>query len=111
VKLPVAPEILPTWAGWYVGLNAGGVSAGVSPSAAVSNNNIIPADGINLVQDAGSSSFRRSGVFEGGQVGYLGQWGNVVAGVEAGIDWMGIKRTKAERTPYILSRPVMVVLL
>ena len=102
--LPVAtraPEIVPTWAGWYFGINAGGVSAGVNPSTTVSSNNYFPTgSGISNIQDASSTSVRNSPVLEGAQVGYLGQWGNIVAGVEAGIDWMGIDTSKSERTAY-----------
>jgi outer membrane immunogenic protein len=96
VKAPVAPEIVPTWAGWYVGLNGGGVWAGVSPTSTVLNNSTFPAGTrISEVEAAGSTSFDRSAALVGGQFGYLGQWGNVVAGVEAGVDWTAIHASKS----------------
>ena len=116
VKARVAPEIVPTWAGWYVGLNAGGVSAGASPSSTILNNNIFPGANISQIEAGGSTSIKRSSVLEGAQVGYLGQWGNFVAGVEAGIDRMGISATRSDRIPYatqagavlltVFSRPI-----
>jgi outer membrane immunogenic protein len=105
--LPVAtkaPEIVPTWAGWYVGVNAGGVSAGISPTTTISNNTyFLSGSAISQVQAGGSTSFNQSAVLEGAQVGYLHQWGNLVAGVEAGIDWMGLstqRSERADRNPY-----------
>lgn len=102
-KAPLAPVVAsPSWAGWYIGLNGGGVWGSVDPSSAVLNNNYFTPGNIPAVQAAGSTSFNRSGGLAGGQIGYLGQWGNVVAGVEVGMDWMGINKSNPTTTVYPL---------
>lgn len=102
-KAPVVPAIVPpTWAGWYVGLNGGGVWGSNDPSTTVLNNNYFTPGNIPAVQAAGSTSFNTSGGLFGGQFGYLGQWGNFVAGVEAGIDWTGINSSNSSTTLYPL---------
>jgi outer membrane immunogenic protein len=87
LKAP-APALVASWAGWYVGLNAGWVGStgntinitgtdtdggGLGSALAAGN---IPA-AINLGY---------SGVLGGGQVGYNWQSGNVVYGLEADLD-------------------------
>jgi outer membrane immunogenic protein len=102
-KAPMAPMAAPpTWTGWYVGVNGGGVWDRNDPSTTVLNNNYFTLGNIPAVQAAGNTSFNSSGGLAGGQFGYLGQWGNFVAGVEAGLDWMGINSSNSFNTIYPL---------
>jgi len=95
-----APPLMPvsTWAGWYLGVNAGG-NWGTSDSstAVVSSGNFFtapfcfpPANAcvVNTVdvQNAGAQRTHTSGFVGGGQIGYNWQFGNTVLGIEADFD-------------------------
>ena len=87
---PVAVPAAPTWTGWYVGINGGGVWGNTDPSLVVSPNGyFIPGNDL-AVSSVGSQSFNHTGGLFGGHVGYLQQWGSIVGGLELGIDWTGL---------------------
>jgi outer membrane immunogenic protein len=87
VKAPVVPP--PTWAGAYVGLNAGAAwhrwsfndvddQLFLLNNAGVNANNVFWSD-------------RRAAFTFGGQIGYNWQVGNGVFGVEGDINWVGAR--------------------
>jgi outer membrane immunogenic protein len=91
VKAPVykaPPMVVPTWAGWYVGGNAGWV--GSAGDAVTNTGTDTGAGGLGsaLAGNAipGSIPLKDSGFLGGGQVGYNWQAGNWVYGLEADFD-------------------------
>lgn len=86
----VAPA--PTWTGWYIGINGGGVWGNTSPSVVdIGPDSFFAGGNIPAVTGNGSQSFRNSGVLGGVQLGYLYQTGPTILGLEVGVDWMGLK--------------------
>jgi outer membrane immunogenic protein len=107
---PPAPPPAPRWTGWYVGINGGGVWGSNDPSLVVLNTHapdgyFYPLNGA-AVAAAGSQSFNNSGGLFGGQIGYLAEWGSVIAGLEAGMDWMGINGSQTISQLYPLQKCV-----
>jgi len=105
---PPAPIAAPTWTGWYVGINGGGVWGNNDPSLVVSPNGYFIPGNVPAVQAAGSQSFSSSGGLVGGQIGYLAQWGSIIGGVEAGFDWMGLSGSSATGAVYPVQGCVQV---
>jgi outer membrane immunogenic protein len=105
---PMAPA--PTWTGWYIGINGGGVWGKTDTGLDVSNN-IPPAPGffatgnIATVEAASSNSIKNSGGLAGGQIGYLIQNGPIVAGFEASFDWMGASGSNTVTAAYPVTPP------
>ena len=64
---PVAAPVAPSWAGFYVGLHAGGAS---------------------VRHDFGSDEYRSASFVGGGQIGYNWQSGSFVFGLEADGSWV-----------------------
>jgi outer membrane immunogenic protein len=91
IKAPVykaPPMVVPTWAGWYVGGNAGWVG---SADNAVTNTGTDTSGGglgAALAGNAipGSASLKYSGFLAGGQFGYNWQVRSWVYGLEADFD-------------------------
>jgi outer membrane immunogenic protein len=95
---PTAP-----WTGFYIGINGGGVvgrtntgvSAASSPVSGFDTpffqNNFNSEDETGTVNGLGTNSILNVGGLFGGQIGYLQQWGMVVAGIEVGFDWMNAR--------------------
>ena len=99
VKAQPAPIAVPTWTGWYVGINGGGAWGTTDPS--VSNlgpDSFFAAANVPPVLNAGSQRFDNSGGVVGGQVGYLVQTGRAVWGLEASFDWMNLNGSRS--TPF-----------
>ena len=98
---PVAYAPLPvmTWAGLYVGVNAG-YTFGADRNVAFANYDV-PGAGFAALAAAGaiplSLSAKRDGFIGGGQIGYNWQFGSLVAGLEA--DFQGT--TAKANTNYI----------
>jgi outer membrane immunogenic protein len=91
-KAPVLVAV-PTWTGWYAGLNAGygwgGEAIHISGDPAVTvaigiANGVVPS---TIAKDL-------KGFIGGGQVGYNHQFGQWMLGVEADIQWSDIKRNQ-----------------
>jgi len=91
VKAPqmVAP-VAPSWTGWYIGINGGGVWGRAHTGFTAANNAApyLSAAQIAQVQAVGSNSIANSGGLAGGQIGYLMQGGSFIFGIEAAFDWM-----------------------
>jgi len=86
----VAP--VPSWTGWYIGINGGGVWGTTDPTAMDAGpDSFFAAANVGAVTTNGSKSFNNSGGLAGGHIGYLYQTGPVVLGIEAGFDWMNLK--------------------
>jgi len=75
MKAPPYIEPPASWAGWYIGLNAGGVWHQAH----------------NDTADAGQTTANATGFIGGGQIGYNWQKGNLVVGVEADGSWLSAK--------------------
>ncbi len=102
-KAPVykAPMMAPAynWSGWYAGVNAG---FGWQTNDAVA---FSPANAATVVYFTGGavpgsvSTGNSGGGLFGGQIGYNWQWTpNWVAGIEADLDWAGLKGSGAVNT-------------
>jgi len=91
VKAPLPPPPAPVanWAGWYVGLNAGGDWGTADPSTTIAQSGFFafcPAC-VSDVANGGRQSFRTDGFTGGAQAGYNWQIGNWVAGLEADFEY------------------------
>jgi outer membrane immunogenic protein len=92
VKAP-PPMVLPSWTGFYIGINGGGVWGSIDPIAA----DIVATDGFfavanrSAVTSGASQSFHGSGGLAGGQVGYLYETGKFIFGIEASFDWTNLR--------------------
>lgn len=76
------PPLVPTWAGFYMGLN-GGYGFGTLSATATG-----PGGAATVSEDL-------KGMLAGGQVGANGQSGNIVFGMEADGQWSDIKNTSS----------------
>jgi len=86
----VAPA--PTWTGWYIGINGGGVWGNTKPSVTdIGPDGFFATANVPAVVANGSQNFHNSGGLIGAQIGYLYQTGPVILGLEVGADWMGLK--------------------
>ena len=108
-EAPVAPIYAApifTWAGFYVGLNAGAGFAtnnnnGGSNLFILPGGSVLGSPGTNGVLTVGNNnSNNRTGFVGGGQVGYNFQFGNFVAGVEADIQYSDRNRRNGTVTPF-----------
>ncbi|HLG81494.1 MAG TPA: outer membrane beta-barrel protein [Bradyrhizobium sp.] len=89
-KAPVAPPVY-GWAGFYIGLNAGGASARNCWNLTNSLGTPIPATPNDGCHDA-------TGALVGGQIGYRWQFTNWVFGLEAQGDWANLKGSNTSLT-------------
>src|SRR5262245_17419407 len=85
---PLAPVPVCSWCGVYVGLNAGAnwgrSEATLTPSGFWSQD---PNSG--FFGASGSPEFNKTNFSGGGQIGVNSQWGNLVVGLEADIEYIG----------------------
>jgi outer membrane immunogenic protein len=95
---PMAPA--PSWDGWYVGVNGGGVWGRSSTSLIVAPNGYFAGVNSGAVQAAGTTQFDNSGGLAGAQIGVLHQWGPIVGGLELGFDWMGVNSSSTINAIY-----------
>ena len=92
-KPAVAPVALPSWTGWYIGVNAGYSGGNETDREAVVSGAGFPVIGAGRPLYGGSNEFRLSpqGGFGGAQIGYNWQTSvNYVFGIEADIQGGGI---------------------
>jgi len=96
-----APAYAPAWSwtGFYIGANAGYAwgrddisSVQISPGAA--------AVDLAATTAATSPSLRPNGFTGGGQIGYNWQTGNIVFGLEADFDYMGLRASQSVTAPF-----------
>jgi outer membrane immunogenic protein len=91
---PVAPPA-PTWTGWYIGINGGGVWGSDHTSVVdVGPDGFFAVANVPAVTTNGSQSVHMSGGLAGGQVGFLFQAGQTILGLEAGFDWTGLQGSR-----------------
>jgi outer membrane immunogenic protein len=95
MKAPPPPVLVPTWTGFYIGVNAGGVWGTDDPNLAITPNGYFAGLNSAAVAAAGSQKFNNSGGLAGGQIGYLQDFGAIIAGLEAGFDWMGLRGSQS----------------
>lgn len=81
---PIAP--VPSWTGFYIGADVGGVWARDVVSPTVADGGVFPR----------SNTLNPSGVFGGGTLGYNWQINNFLLGVEGDVGGMGISSSKAD---------------
>jgi outer membrane immunogenic protein len=87
--LPVAAPV-PTWTGFYIGINGGGAWGTIDGTArdiAPPPDLFFAPGNIPAVNAGGTRSFNTSGGLAGGQIGYLVQAGKAIFGIEASVDW------------------------
>ena len=81
----------PSWSGWYIGINGGGVWGRTHPTVAdIGPDNFFAIGNVPAVLGNGSRPFHNSGGLAGGQIGYLTQIGWAVLGAELSVNWMGL---------------------
>ena len=85
VKAPV--PVAYNWAGWYVGLNAGGAWGTTTATDNLATN------GLAWVTNGASWTSRPTGFTGGAQAGYNWQMNNFVIGVEADLGYLGVRGT------------------
>jgi outer membrane immunogenic protein len=88
VKAPRYIEQPPSWAGWYIGGNVGGIWQQNSASTSC---NFSCYENVGLARDP--NTFSKSGFIGGGQIGYNWQHGNFVFGIEGDISGVSNKNT------------------
>jgi outer membrane immunogenic protein len=87
VKAAPAPQaVAPSWAGFYLGGDIGGVWGRDVVSPTIADGGTFPR----------SNTLSSSGLFGGGTLGYNFQSGNIVYGLEGDLGAMGISQSKAD---------------
>jgi len=79
------------WTGFYAGVNAGAASGSFDPTTSIPQgaaNYIFHPRDVEAVNAFGQQSIKTSGVIGGLQAGYNWQSGAIVAGLEAGLDYL-----------------------
>jgi outer membrane immunogenic protein len=106
MPLPLPPIVVPVciWCGWYVGLN-GGYNWGTAdvtftPTGFFSQDLNSPFFTTN-----GSPTFHPRKFSGGGQVGWNSQWGPMMAGIEADVEYIGLRATRATS---LLTAPILL---
>jgi outer membrane immunogenic protein len=104
---PMAAPAYPSWTGWYAGIDGGGVWGTTDPSARDNRttDGFFAQSNISAVEAGGSQKFDNSGGTIGGQIGYLYQAGPAILGLEAGVNWMGLKGTTTNSALYPVNAP------
>jgi outer membrane immunogenic protein len=92
------PIAAPTWAGFYIGANAGYGTGSWDGSQSFPSN--AAGYGVGGPLDTSIYSVGNTGFLGGGQVGYNWQFGRVVAGVEADFDWSNVSGSVAGLEPF-----------
>ena len=94
LKAPPAVAPLPSWTGWYIGINGGGAWGTVDPGAVDAGpDSFFAGANVGAVRAGAGQRFDTSGALAGGQIGYLYQAGPAIMGVEAAFDWTDLKGT------------------
>jgi outer membrane immunogenic protein len=100
------PMPKPTWEGYYIGVNGGGVSGTTNTGMFISNSTIVtslPPLGAQFAgawQAGAGNQFNNSGSIFGGQFGKLWQTGALVAGIEVAFDAMKLKGSTTSTDVY-----------
>lgn len=107
VKAPPVPPPVPSWTGWYLGINGGWAWGKVDPGAADAGPDSFFAGGnVGAVRAGAGTHFTTSGGIAGGQLGYLYQAGPAILGVEAAFDWADVSGNGGVGfTPYPVTAP------
>jgi outer membrane immunogenic protein len=94
-KAPAMIDPVYNWTGFYAGLNAGGDWAHVDPDYVSSSPGGLPdLDEMNFVRGFTNPSMKSAGFIGGAQIGYNHQVQNVVFGVEADMNYTGLRQTR-----------------
>jgi outer membrane immunogenic protein len=101
----VAPA--PSWAGFYIGLNAGGAfgTSGRQTSTVFATPGYFAATSVPVIGGIGQQSRSANGFTGGGQVGYNWQWSNIVAGIETDFQYFGQNSTATNSAVYPCCAP------
>ncbi len=90
LKALSAPIASPSWTGLYIGINGGGVWGHTNIDIGLMNDPFVVLFS-QQTRALGSHSISNSGGLAGGQIGYLLQTGQLIAGLEASFDWFNAK--------------------
>ncbi len=104
--LPAAAPV-PTWTGFYIGINGGGGWGSIDPSVTdVGPDAFFARGNVPAVTANGSQGLNSSGALAGGQIGYLFQGGRAILGIEASFDWTNLRGSVSNGpTLYPLNAP------
>src|SRR5262249_44475616 len=86
--------VVPSWTGFYIGINGGGAwgnISGIANDLGPFPDRFFATANIPAVTSGGSQSFNASGGLVGGQIGYLYQAGKAIFGIEASFDWTNFR--------------------
>jgi outer membrane immunogenic protein len=105
LKAPPVALPAPTWTGWYVGINGGGIWGTAHPSAVdVGPDGFFAVANVPGVLAGASQGINMSGGLVGGQIGYLYQADPAIFGIEAGFDWSSLRGSASNGpTPYLVT--------
>jgi len=81
------------WTGFYVGINAGAANGSYDPTTTFpqgANNYIFHPRDVDAVNAAGKQTIKPAGFIGGVQAGYNQQFGFLVGGLEAGLDYLDL---------------------
>jgi outer membrane immunogenic protein len=104
-----APIMAPaySWTGLYIGVNAGGAwgDSEVATSTVFSPIGYFATSSVPAIATAGAQTVDTTGFTGGGQIGYNWQTGNVVAGVEADFEYLGLRGSVTSGAVYPCCAP------
>jgi outer membrane immunogenic protein len=100
VKAPLA--VLPSWTGFYAGLNAGYGSGRSDTSVTTNAAEAVFVGPLPFAPNPVPGTLRPSGLIGGGQIGYNHQFGNMVAGLETDLSFAGLRKTDAATGPFTI---------
>jgi outer membrane immunogenic protein len=96
---PIAAPVPYSWTGFYIGLNAGGAWGRDDISSVDFSPRALAVD-LAATSAATSPRLRPNGFTSGGQVGYNWQTGNIVFGLEADFNYMGLRASQGGTLPF-----------
>jgi opacity protein-like surface antigen/outer membrane protease len=84
---PPLPAIY-DWSGFYAGLNAGAAWGSYDPLTSTTSDGVISGATGRVNAGGANQSIKPLGFIGGSQAGYNRQWGHLVAGIEADVDYL-----------------------
>jgi len=107
LKAPRAAPSVFSWAGFYIGVNAGGAWShdALSTTTVFSPTGYFAASSVPAINAVGQQRIHASGFTGGGQAGYNWQSGSIVLGVEADINYLGTRGSTSGSALYPCCAP------
>jgi outer membrane immunogenic protein len=100
IKAPIAA--MPSWTGFYAGLNAGYGSGRSDTSVTTNAAEAAFVGPLPFAPNPVPGTLRSNGFIGGAQIGYNYQFGNMVAGLETDLSFAGLSKTDAASGPFTI---------